>query len=212
MAKDTLSVELLGRVSSDMHFLCINNFCGNSINIMHIMLIVLTVLFFEGACSMTEKEIKKLNRQDLLILLAEQTARADKLEEKLRITEEKLMQRQLVLDECGTMAEASLKLNEVFKAADEAVAQYVENIKFLNDRQTAIFQDAEISTKKKEEEIIQKAEEKAARIIKNAQELSEQEIAKMDAHWEEIQMRIRSMDKEYSWLRSMFNKKAGDWK
>ena len=161
---------------------------------------------------MTEKELKKLNRHDLLVLLAEQTARANSLEEKLRLAEAKLNERHFALEECGSMAEASLKLNDVFKAADAAVAQYVENIQHLHDQQNAIFQEAERSSRKQEEEIIRRAEEKAARIVKNAQEMADQEIAKMDAHWEEIQLRLRNMDKDYSWLRSIFNKKSGDWK
>lgn len=69
---------------------------------------------------MTEKEIKRLNRKDLLILLAEQTSRADRLEEALKNAEKKLAERQLIQDECGTMAEAALNLSNIFTAADDA--------------------------------------------------------------------------------------------
>lgn len=40
---------------------------------------------------MTEKEMNRLNRRDLLILLAEQRSRADKLEQVLKLATEKIL-------------------------------------------------------------------------------------------------------------------------
>lgn len=78
---------------------------------------------------MTEKELRKLNRKQLLELLLKQTKRADDLEQQLEEYKEKLNDKQLAISECGSLAEACLKLNGIFEAAQNAADQYIENIK-----------------------------------------------------------------------------------
>lgn len=81
---------------------------------------------------MTEKELKKFNRKQLLELLLVQTHRADKLEAELKEVKESLKKREILEMEAGTMAEAALKINGVFEAVDIAAAQYLQNIKRIN--------------------------------------------------------------------------------
>ncbi len=80
---------------------------------------------------MTDKEMKKLSRQELLEMLLEQTRRADELQQKLEEAEEKLNEKYILLQNAGSIAAAALKLNKVFEAADEAVAQYIESVKVM---------------------------------------------------------------------------------
>ena len=82
---------------------------------------------------MTEKDLKRLNRKQLLELLLKQTKRADKLQQMLDEAERKLEDRTLIETEAGSIAEASLKLNGVFEAAEAAAAQYLQNIKKLHE-------------------------------------------------------------------------------
>ena len=84
---------------------------------------------------MTDKELKRLSRAELLEMLIAQSKRADELQEKLEKAEAELNSRQLKVDEAGSIAEASLRLNGVFEAAQAARAQYLENIRMLKDRQ-----------------------------------------------------------------------------
>jgi len=81
---------------------------------------------------LTEKELKKLNRKQLLELLLMQTDRADQLERKLAQLEKRLSDRNIAEMEAGSIAEAALKLNGVFEAAEAAAAQYLENIRRLS--------------------------------------------------------------------------------
>ena len=55
---------------------------------------------------MTEKELKKLNRVELLELLIEQTERNEELERKLAEKEQELQHQALNVKEVGTLAEA----------------------------------------------------------------------------------------------------------
>ena len=74
---------------------------------------------------MTEKELKKMNRYQLLSLLIAQTKRADELEEKLAEAEKKLNDRELSFASLGSLAEASLQVSGVFSAAQEAADLYL---------------------------------------------------------------------------------------
>jgi uncharacterized coiled-coil protein SlyX len=84
---------------------------------------------------MIDKELRKLNRLELLEMLVEQSKQIDELQQKLDIAEKKLADRDLKLKEAGTLAEAALKLNDVFEAADAAGKQYVDALKRLYDEE-----------------------------------------------------------------------------
>lgn len=100
---------------------------------------------------MTEKDIKKLNRYQLLELLIMQTEKADKLQAKLDAAEAELNDRELKISSLGSIAEASLQLQGVFQAAQDAADMYIE------------------AAKKRAEEIEEAAHVKAAEILSQAQ-------------------------------------------
>ena len=92
---------------------------------------------------MTEKDFKKLTRRQLLELLLVQTQRADSLEAELELTKSKLQSKLLSEKESGSIAEAALKLNGIFEAADSAAAQYLENIRVSVEYQEKLKSEAE---------------------------------------------------------------------
>lgn len=78
---------------------------------------------------MTEQELRKLNRRDLLELLVSQGKERDALQAELEETKAALADRQLHIAEMGSIAEAALMVNGVFDTAQKAADQYLENIK-----------------------------------------------------------------------------------
>ena len=92
---------------------------------------------------MTEKELKKLNRYQLLELLVVQTERADKLQARLDEAERQLSEQNLQMATLGSIAEASLVLKGVFQAAQDAADLYLEEAKKQAD---AIVAKAQAST------------------------------------------------------------------
>lgn len=108
---------------------------------------------------MTEKELQKLNRRRLLELLLIQTERADNLEAELEKTGRKLRNKLLWQKESGSIAEAALKLNGVFEAADAAAAQYLENIRISSEYQDKLREDAEAEARATVERAKKEAEE-----------------------------------------------------
>ena len=84
---------------------------------------------------MVEKNLKKLNRADLIELLLEQTCRVEELEKQLQVANERLDDRTLQITEAGSIAQASLQVNNVFEAAQKAAVQYLDNIRLLSSKQ-----------------------------------------------------------------------------
>lgn len=78
---------------------------------------------------MTDKELKKLNRYQLLELLVMQTERADTLEKTVEDLQARLDQRELRFSQMGSIAEASVYLSGVLEAAQSAADLYLESVK-----------------------------------------------------------------------------------
>ena len=89
---------------------------------------------------MTERDLKKLNRTDLLELLLQQSREMEQLQDELAQAKHQLSRRTIVLNEAGSIAEAALQLNGVFAAAENACAQYIESIQHLSGQQEEICQ------------------------------------------------------------------------
>lgn len=91
---------------------------------------------------MTNKELKKLSRRELLEMLISQSKELNQVQQELEEAKRQLEDRRILLDNTGSIAEAALKLNRVFEAAQEAADQYLENIKALNNA-ASVPEDAE---------------------------------------------------------------------
>ncbi len=76
-----------------------------------------------------QNPLRKLNKLQLLELLAQQERELQALRKELAEKEDALATRQIQLENVGSIAEAALKLNDVFEAAEKAAAQYLYNIK-----------------------------------------------------------------------------------
>ena len=100
---------------------------------------------------MTEKELRKLNRYQLLELLVMQTERVEKLQKQLEQKEAQFNDQDIRLTTMGSIAEATLELHGVFEAAQAAADTYLAAAKAEADR---ILTEA----RKKAEQIIGDAE------------------------------------------------------
>lgn len=78
---------------------------------------------------MTEKELKKLNRAELLEMLLLQTKKVEELQQELEQVKAELESKSIKIEKSGSLAEASLQLTDIFKTAQEAAELYVENMK-----------------------------------------------------------------------------------
>ena len=145
---------------------------------------------------MNEYNLKKLSRADLLQILVDQGEELEAVKKQLKETEARLHQKQLEIEEAGSIAEASLRLNGVFEAAQAACQQYMDNIESLSDRQKAICE-------RRERESTEEANAKIAAAKKQCELMERETRARCDemltkakqeseAYWDEVAQRLEA--------------------
>lgn len=80
---------------------------------------------------MTAKELRKLRRADLLEMLMTQMKENESLKQQMEDLVDRLNSRNILLSNAGSIAEAAVRVNGVFQAAQEAGDQYLENLERL---------------------------------------------------------------------------------
>ena len=106
---------------------------------------------------MTDKELKRLSRTDLLELLIEQTRETERLQTELDTVRQELEDKRLRVKQIGNLAQASLAVNGVMEAAQAAAQQYLDNIVAMEDE-----------TRRKCEQILRAAMIEAKKIRENS--------------------------------------------
>ena len=132
---------------------------------------------------MTDKELRKLNRADLLELLLMLKKENDQLTRQVQQLQAQVDDRKIVVDKAGSIAEASLQLNGVFESAQAACGQYMENIEKLSTRQEEVCRQMELQTRQNCERMIAEAK------------------VQSQAYWDEYTARVQEFLKQYEPLR-----------
>ena len=78
---------------------------------------------------MKDKELKKLKRAELLEIMVAQSHEIDRLKAELEKTKKVLKNREIQIENCGSLDEASLAAFQVIDRAQRAADLYLENIK-----------------------------------------------------------------------------------
>ncbi len=78
---------------------------------------------------MTSKQLKKLKRGELLEILVTQSKEIDRLTAELKAAKEKLEDRRILMENSGSLAEASLAIYHVVEETQKAADLYLENIR-----------------------------------------------------------------------------------
>lgn len=80
---------------------------------------------------MTDKELRRLSRSELLALLLEQVEENERLQQENNDLKNQIEDRIIKIQQAGSIAEAALKLNGVFEAAEAAAKQYLDSLREL---------------------------------------------------------------------------------
>ena len=110
---------------------------------------------------MTDRQLRKASRLDLLQILLEQRRENESLRQQIAEMEQQLLKRQITIDQAGTLAEAALKLSGIFDAAESACQYYAENIRSLSGRQEEICRTMERETREKCDRMLEQAKQMA---------------------------------------------------
>lgn len=121
---------------------------------------------------MTDKELRRLSRRDLMQLLLEQSKELEALRTQLAQAQDALQDRSIRVEQAGSIAQAALQLNGVFEAAQAACEQYTENIRQMSVRLEAESRaraDALLAQARQEKAEIERAtKEECARLLAQA--------------------------------------------
>lgn len=77
---------------------------------------------------MTDKELRKLNRQELLEVLVGQQKEIERLRAELEQAQKALEDRRINIESAGSLAEASIAVTNLFEEAQKAADIYLHNI------------------------------------------------------------------------------------
>ena len=81
---------------------------------------------------MQEKDLHKLGKTDLLTIIYKQEKQIQQLTKEVEELKQQLEDRTIQMKEAGSIAEASLKINKIFEAAQQAADEYLRSIKEVN--------------------------------------------------------------------------------
>lgn len=131
-----------------------------------------------------DKKLQKLKRADLLELLLEQSRNNDSLKLQLEEKTESIIElkkqlrdRKIDIQNAGTIAEASFKLNGVFDAADKAAQQYLENLQELYKKEHDLYAVKEAAVEKRCSALLQATQERCESMKEDTQKKCEELMA-----------------------------------
>lgn len=133
---------------------------------------------------MTEKELQKLTRQDLLELLLEAEKEKEALRNELETLRAEAADKRLLMNKVGSIAEASLLLNGVFTTAQAAADQYVLNVKRVCEEREERIRQAD--------DVMQKAQAEAKQLREATESLCRKMLRQAkdesDRYWQALQI------------------------
>lgn len=140
---------------------------------------------------MTDRELRKLDKSDLLQLLIEISDENEALRRENAALKSNAPsgKSQLVLQdfhaqEIGSLADAALRVHGVFEAAQAAADDYLAAVRSAN-----------LSENEDYQRTVREAKLRAARIVEEAERVRAQKIAEADAYCEEMKKRFDSINR-----------------
>jgi len=86
---------------------------------------------------MTDTEIRKLRKKALVEMLLNETKEKENLLKEIETLKARLNDKEICINNAGTIAEAAFEMNGVLEAAQAAAQQYLDNVRMLTERQEA---------------------------------------------------------------------------
>ena len=159
---------------------------------------------------MTEKELRRLSRADLLEMLVDQSVELETVKKKLAAAEEALASRVIEINSAGSIAEAAIQVNGVFEAAQAAADQYLASVKAATAEMVQKTDEAQ----RQRETIMQDAKQQAGQIVQDAQAQADRILAEagaqVDARWAEFQKNADALIHAHDELRSLIQNRQAD--
>lgn len=148
---------------------------------------------------MTDRELQKLKRVELLQLLVEQSRELDALRQELAQARRELEARELRLQEAGSIAEASMQLNGVFEAAQRAADQYLESIRYQSEHMDEKCAAMEEATRLRCDQMLKEAEATVQQAQKDSDEC-----------WRDVKGKLEDYLRQQTALQGLLSRTPGE--
>lgn len=142
---------------------------------------------------MTEKEVKRLHRSDLIALLVRQAKEAETLKARVAELEGQLADRTRKYEKAGTLSEAMISVNGVMEAAQKAAEQYLEELKTTHSE-----------LEKSRAEKLSETERACAR-------REEEADRQINAKWQEFKQKVDLYIQTHAELETLLNGQKKQW-
>ncbi len=169
---------------------------------------------------MTEQELRGLGRKELLEMLIEQgkemeflksehEKEVESLKNELDEVRKSLHNREIAINEAGSIAVAALQINGIFEAAQAASQQYIDNIRSLNDRQASICAQRDADSRSEADrllrETIAKCEEMETACRQKCVAMEADAKKRSEAYWTEVSTRLQEFYENHQELKKLLN-------
>lgn len=148
---------------------------------------------------MTDRELQKLKRVELLQLLVEQSRELDALRQELAQARRELEARELRLQEAGSIAEASMQLNGVFEAAQRAADQYLESIRYQSEHMDEKCAAMEEASRLRCDQMLKEAEASVQQAQKDSDEC-----------WRDVKGKLEDYLRQQTALQGLLSRTPGE--
>lgn len=161
---------------------------------------------------MTDKELQKLNRKDLLQMLLTQSKELRALQEKYAAAEAALQDRTIKLEQAGSIAEAALQLNDVFAAAQAACQQYTDSVAARSQQLDTLLAQKEAENQEKADRILEAARQEREALLQQTEaqcaDMVQKAKTESHAYWEAVFQKLQTVSREYTELQGLLSRMA----
>ena len=162
---------------------------------------------------MTDKELKRLSRGELLEMLIQQSKELERLRKQLDAAQTALQNREIAITNAGSIAEAALQLNGVFTAAQDACQQYMENICHLSQNQERICAQRDAESQAEAKRIVEEARKESEALEHETRMMCAGMVTKANAesqaYWDEVSRRLVAFSTEHAELQQLLSAVGG---
>lgn len=163
---------------------------------------------------MTDRDLRKLSRAELLEMLLAQSKEIENLQAQIKESQEQLAEmkkkfedRKIALDEAGSIAQAALQLNGIFEVAQRAADQYLDNVRELTDRQEEICARKEAESQEIADRILSEANARCEKMESDTKARCDVMTARAkieaDNYWEDVSKRLEDFYNAHRGLKEL---------
>lgn len=137
-------------------------------------------------------ESMNLSKNEMIMVMHDQEQEIEALKAKVAELQSKLDNYEIKINEAGTLADASARINDLFTAAQATVDTYLENVK---------------NYEKRSEEALAEVEKQSEEILAEAENVAQKRLAAADAEieekWAVIESRLLVLYDSHKGLREL---------